>query len=95
MKLVRRGVAIWVVLALALPLAPGLMAQGAPEEIDIEQISPAQMHQYLGRQKAAALESARQRVEAAAAYQAESQTDYDVTWYDITIRVDDSFFTAR
>ena len=61
-----------------------------PLDVDAQSLSPSEVHQILGRQKAESLSRARRLTAMAEAESAEDQTDYDMKWYDITIRVNDT-----
>jgi hypothetical protein len=79
-------------LFLCLLVVPFAGSGRADDQIDInaEDLNPSEVHQILGRQKAEALSRARQLTAMAEAESAEAQTDYDMKWYDITIRVNDT-----
>lgn len=67
-------------------ISAGDLADMLPEEL-----SPSELHRYMGEQKAEALERSRQaRALAPASSLASGQTDYDVSYYDVTIRVNDT-----
>jgi len=55
-----------------------------------DDLTPVELHKYLGEQKAQALDRSRRFQRLAAGESATAQTDFDVKWYDITIRVNDT-----
>ena len=55
-----------------------------------DEINPSEIHRVLGEAKASALDRSRRMQSVAAARPEGDQTNYDVTWYDITIRVNDT-----
>ena len=66
-------------------------ADGTSSDIDWNHASPSQIHQQMANAKAAALaEKDVRRQMAAAAPQVNTQTDYDVRFYDIALRVNDT-----
>ncbi|HUV31323.1 MAG TPA: M1 family aminopeptidase [Acidobacteriota bacterium] len=70
--------------------SPIVVAQRLDSDSDTP-LTPSQMHEVLGRQKAEALDRTRRVLsEAATAAAASTQTNYDVLRYDIYIRVDDT-----
>lgn len=56
---------------------------------DPESMTPSEMHQYMGQQKALGLERARTLI-GTARDEAADQTEYDVTMYDVSIKVNDT-----
>ena len=59
-------------------------------DTDAEFLNPSDMHKMLGQQKAEALDRSRRMAAQALVSSAEDQTDYDMIWYDINIRVNDT-----
>jgi len=61
-----------------------------PEPVVMDGMTPSDMHRIMGEMKASALDRSRRAQLAAASELRADQTDYDVKWYDITIRVNDT-----
>ncbi|RME18707.1 MAG: hypothetical protein D6800_15165, partial [Candidatus Zixiibacteriota bacterium] len=63
----------------------------AVDNRDWSQATPSEIHAEMGRRKAMALEAARRREALiSSAVQANTQTNYDVTFYDIYLRLNDT-----
>ncbi len=79
-----------LILSTLLILASSVLAGGLTDNLP-DGLTPSGLHQILGEQKAEALGRARSaRALAASKTPAANQTEFDVLWYDITIRVDDT-----
>ena len=80
-------------LAVSLLAGLTLTASSVPalDSLDWRQSTPAEIHRKLGESKAMALEARRRRAALAAEYLTPTdQTNYDVTFYDIYLRVNDT-----
>jgi len=69
------------------------IAQGAAE-LQNGDLTPSQMHKILAQGKAGALAKARAAQTAAMAESPNGQTNYDVTFYDVSLRVNDTAETV-
>lgn len=61
-----------------------------PEPLVMDGITPSDMHRLMGEMKASALDRSRRMQTASAEQPQADQTNYDVKWYDISIRVNDT-----
>jgi aminopeptidase N len=82
-------VSIVAFVIIAVGIAPAALCQSSAPSAP-EELAPSDLHRILGEAKAAALDRSRRALAAAAAMPEADQTNYDVKWYDITIRVNDT-----
>ena len=61
-----------------------------PEPLVIDGMTPSDIHRIMGEMKASALDRSRRMQMASAEQPQADQTNYDVKWYDISIRVNDT-----
>ena len=80
--------ALLIVSALII-LAPAVQAGDLADNLP-DGMSPSQMHQIMGEMKALALDKSRRQQAVSTAAPAANQTEFDVLWYDINIRVNDT-----
>ncbi|MCD6250500.1 MAG: M1 family metallopeptidase [candidate division Zixibacteria bacterium] len=80
---------VLLILSTLLIITPAVQAGALADNLP-DDLSPSQLHQIMGEQKALALDQARRQQSIVASAPATNQTDYDVRWYDINIRVNDT-----
>lgn len=78
------------VLAASLFSGVSVVVAGDFAPVAPDTLSPSEIHRILGEAKATALDLSRRMQRAAAAEPQADQTNYDIKWYDITIRVNDT-----
>jgi hypothetical protein len=78
-----------LILITLIAIAPMVQAGALTDDLP-DDLTPSQLHQIMGEHKALALDRARRHQAMAATAAATNQTDFDVRWYDINIRVNDT-----